>query len=362
MYFTLEDVEQVDIRLSNPGEKHYEAFDFTKFDAIATCPTWGIIRYGHWRRFDPVGRSLALEAGSAGHDFFAACRLVDLWNRGYHDHFYHHGARIYGEERFESFSGHLTGTSGREDSETAALRFCLGALDSCGFENSEYDNRRTVENLEEACIAYFDRWPFDKHQVWIEDDNDPTARVGIETPFSLLVSFHLRGGADFTFRFIGKCDGIVHSKTQEGHVVIQENKTASKPDSVWESGMEVSYQVTGYAMGAQLVSGMPCDTAIVIGMAIPQPKKASYDGIVSVTCPRSVDYHYSKWLDWMLHQYQVYQQHRHDPLNAPQFRHSCNRYFSNCHLIPLCSEQLEHEREALWDGMVVDSWHPLEGE
>ena len=40
-----------------------EAFDYTKWSAINTCPTWGITRYQMNLRVPGGGRALALEAG-----------------------------------------------------------------------------------------------------------------------------------------------------------------------------------------------------------------------------------------------------------------------------------------------------------
>lgn len=68
------------LRLPNSDDDldSLQAFDFTKLSAVNTCPTWGIIRYGHHKVFSTTSRAMALEAGSACHEVFAAARLFDL--------------------------------------------------------------------------------------------------------------------------------------------------------------------------------------------------------------------------------------------------------------------------------------------
>ena len=66
-------------------------YDFTKLTAINTCPTFGVLRYALHRTEVPMtasGRNLAIEAGKACHDFFAAVRMWTLlhtadWLKGY---------------------------------------------------------------------------------------------------------------------------------------------------------------------------------------------------------------------------------------------------------------------------------------
>ena len=68
--------------------ENLHAFDFTKMSAINTCPTWGIIRYGYHKVFSTTSGAMALEAGSACHEVFAAARDFDILeysNRAYPD-------------------------------------------------------------------------------------------------------------------------------------------------------------------------------------------------------------------------------------------------------------------------------------
>ena len=65
------------------GQQVERKFDNTKLVALNTCPTWGIIRYEHHRTYLSGNRAMALEAGGAAHQAFAAVRLCDLhWSGG----------------------------------------------------------------------------------------------------------------------------------------------------------------------------------------------------------------------------------------------------------------------------------------
>ena len=75
-------IESVKIELTTDFD--LPAYDNTRLVAINTCPTWGIVRYGlnkEWLACITGGaRNMALECGSAAHDFFAAVRLWQLRN------------------------------------------------------------------------------------------------------------------------------------------------------------------------------------------------------------------------------------------------------------------------------------------
>ena len=76
------DIVKVDARLATEADADLPAFDNTKLTAINQCPTWGIVRYGLHKTMSGGGRAMALEAGSACHEVFAALRL---WQLLYHD-------------------------------------------------------------------------------------------------------------------------------------------------------------------------------------------------------------------------------------------------------------------------------------
>jgi hypothetical protein len=117
----------------------------------------------------------------------------------------HHGASLYGADKFENMRAHLLTD---EDERTQCINFCLEALYGSGYYDDPSDRRRTMSNLEEAAILYIDRWDFHRHPIWIRDKNDPTSDVGIEVAFDLVITYTYESGRVREYRFIGKFDGI----------------------------------------------------------------------------------------------------------------------------------------------------------
>ena len=193
------------LRLPNESDDldSLHAFDFTKMSAVNTCPTWGIIRYGYHKVFSTTSRAMALEAGSACHEVFAAARAFDSLeysNRAYPD-IKQEDIRtlvegrlvtMFGRERTSEF---LQEVDSSEDERTRILRSGLSILNSGSFYDDPADKRRTMSNLEEACIAYLDRYEFGRNIPFIQDDY-----IGIETPINLIVEYETDGGIARTIR------------------------------------------------------------------------------------------------------------------------------------------------------------------
>src|SRR5882672_4022339 len=72
----------------NVHPENLPRFDNVKLAAVAMCPTFGIMRYEHHKVYLSPRRQMALLAGLAAHDAFAAVRLGDL---------YFNGERFYGD-------------------------------------------------------------------------------------------------------------------------------------------------------------------------------------------------------------------------------------------------------------------------
>ena len=64
----------MNMRMATEEDAHLPTYDNTKLVGINTCPTWGILRYSMHKRMPNVKREMALEAGTAGHEGFAAVR------------------------------------------------------------------------------------------------------------------------------------------------------------------------------------------------------------------------------------------------------------------------------------------------
>lgn len=348
-------VKRVSVRPTKPDELHIEAFDNTKLTAINTCPVWGIIRYGMHKRMSGSGRAIPLEAGAACHEVFAAIRVLDLWkHQGFESLAQFHGRRLFGEDRFSAMCDSFRPG---DDERTQGVNFALTALHTSGFYDDPNDKRRTLSNLEEACIAYFDRWSFGHWPIWVRDKSDPRSDVGIEIPFDMLITFNMVDGSEIKARFTGKVDGIhLHRDGWNIH----ENKTASRLDDAWRESFRMSHQITGYTIAMSVHTVQDIGYATVLGTAIPQPRHAEFGGNVRESVSRP-DYMKERWFNWFLETVIMYQRYKDDILNAPQYTHSCNRYFRSCSLIPFCSADQE-EQVTILSELEHDEWSPLHNE
>ena len=364
-------IKSVNVRLATEADAHLPTYDNTKLQAVNTCPTWGILRYDMHKTFASNGRAMALEAGSAMHEVFAAVRLWQLWKYDLPENsemvvhpqdtafhvpvlINHHGQRLFRESRWE---GMLACAFGAEDERTNCLNFCLQALYSFGFYDDPSDKRRTMSNLEEAAIMYIDRWDFRRMPIWIRDKDDPKSDVGIEHAFDVVIEYTFEHPSSElhkkSYRFTGKLDGI---QWKDGTLRVDENKTAARLDDAWVLSFDMSSQVTGYCLAGSIWSGEQITQATVRGLQIPLPK-AYESGLVTINTQRE-PHHLERWLEWFLYSVQMYEQFHHDPINAPKFTHSCNRYFRPCNFLPFCVGDNEEMKLSL-EEMITEEWSPL---
>lgn len=352
----------IETRLATPDDAHIPAFDNTKLQAVNTCPTWGVLRYDMHKTFAHNSRAMALEAGSAMHEVFAAVRLYQLWKydapRELADEFLlFHGNRLFNSEenpcRFENMLDHL---HTEEDERTQCMNFCLEALYTSGFYDDPGDRRRTMSNLEEAAILYIDRWDWKRHPIWIRDSMCPSSDVGIEVAFDIVCTFTHDDGGKLQLRFIGKFDGV---HWRDGELCVGENKTASRLDEAWRMAFTMSSQITGYTIAASVWTGSICNRAMVWGLAIPLPKSNYDHGGLVTEYVRRADHHYHRWFDWFVHSANLYFTYKNNPHDAPKYTHSCNRYFRPCSFIPFCDSD-DEDQHLMIDEMVTEEWSPLD--
>jgi hypothetical protein len=353
----LPNIKKISVRLTTEQDLHLPAYDNTKLVAINTCPTWGILRYGMHKSMSlPASeggqRQMALECGSAAHEVFAAVRLWQL--RRYQSETAladYHGPRLFGNTRYQQM---LESVSSTEDDRVQSLAFCLSALETSGFYDDPRDRRRTMTNLEEACIAYIDRWDWNRMPVWVRHGDDPQSDIGIEVPFDIVLSFMLEEGGLREYRYIGRADGL---HTRDGQLYLHENKTASRLDEAWQQSFLLSSQITGYCLALGLIVGEAISKAEIYGMSIPLPKNYDFGGIVRESVTR-LDYHFNRWFHWFLHTAELEQAYLNDPINAPKYTHSCNRYFRPCSMIPFCTAS-DEEQKGIIEEMFDDEWNVL---
>lgn len=351
--------DEVSLVLSDEDEMEIDWFDHTKLSAICTCPVWGIVRYGYNKVMNDSSRAMALEVGSAAHDVFAALRLLDYYeNQGENEsNFLHHGIRLFGDDRFEEAQAAYDVVRD-EDLRTRQLAFCLTILESTGFVDDPRDKRRTMANLQEACIAYIDQWRWGKLPIWTRESHTEFTEIGIEIPFSLTMKFFKNKEVQRCIRYTGRLDGL-HSESGGDKVRLGENKTGARLDDAWSQSFIMSHQVTGYMIAAQIITGTPCNNGDVLGMQVPLPRSWT-NGIVREYVTRDNDA-YDSWARWIWYTTETYYQFYDNVVNAPQYTHSCNRYFRPCSMIPFCGSPNDEKQEIL-DSMPIKKWDPLDDE
>ena len=348
-----------EFRLTTADDMGLETFDHTRLSAINTCITWGILRYSMHKKMKDEGRAMSLEAGSAMHEVFAFIRLVTLLNQMDDDEkpedfveqaWLHHGNRLFGAARLEHIKKEIKPAG---DVVEVCKRGAIAVLDTSGFYDDPRDKRRTLSNLEECAYAYVNRWRFD-HRVWVRDPDNASSDVGIEIPFDLVVTTNAGNG--LRFRLTGRIDGIHWDNL--GRLTVHDNKTASRLGDAWTMAQQINHQYTGYCVAASVFSQHVVRHCDVLGLAIPLPKTYDYGGFTREPMMRH-DHHIRRWVDWLVHTILLAREFKDDPINAPKYTHSCNRYFRPCPFIPFCYAD-DDEQRIILEEMVHDEWTPLD--
>lgn len=339
-------------------------FDNTKLVAINTCVLWGIVRYTHHKVMTAGGRAMALEAGGAAHDVFAAHRLYSF--REFGQAFYETAdqqvieaafernvVRVFGERRANEL---INSVDQREDFRTRCQQFSLTALYNGEFYDDPADKRRTTTNIEEMCIAYMDKYSWEhKLPYW-----DGQMYVGVEIPVDVIIELTYDDDQHITIRFIGKADGLHYSDRTRTTLRVHENKTASRLGDAWEQSWDTNHQPTGYMIALSAMFSRAIVEAEMIGTCLPLPKSYTINGTSRVVVKRK-EWQLEEWFNWLLHTALMHEEFSDKPLVAPMYTHSCNRYFRPCSFIPLCATEPE-ERQAMFDEMPTHRWSPLDKE
>jgi hypothetical protein len=301
---------------------------------------------------------MALEAGSAMHEVFAFVRLATLLHQleqTMPDEYLaqmwqYHGTRLFGDERLAHIKKEIAIAT---DVGDVCKRGAIAVLDTGGFYDDPRDKRRTMSNLEECAFAYINRWRYD-HPIWVRDRGDPTSDIGIEIPFDVRVS--ITGMEVLDFRLTGRIDGIHYDSLKR--LTVHDNKTASRLGDAWSMAQQINHQYTGYCVAASVFTQEVVNNCEVLGLAIPLPRSYDFGGFTREPMQRH-SHHIQRWVHWLVHTIRLARQWQNDPIGAPKYTHSCNRYFRPCSLIPFCYGDDEEQRRIM-DEMVHDEWSPLE--
>jgi hypothetical protein len=349
----------LDTRMATDDDAHIHAYDHTKLSNINTCPTWGILRYSHHKRMPGASRAMALEAGAASHEGFAAVRWYQFYTRQattnlLKDVAMKEGARIFGSKRFRKMYDVIDTSQG---DRTNLINFTLEALYSYDFYDDPSDTKRTISNISEGLICYVDAYDLERYPIYISDALDPKATIGVEIAYDIVVDIKYKFNSKLNavkYRFTGKLDGLHWDRDR---LMIQEDKTGARLDDSWLSQWVLSHQITGYAIAAATFTGEECTRAQVSGMKIPIARNPM-DTIRKETVNRSQDPFFNKWAEWFIHTAEMDQTYRDDIISAPMYTTSCNRYFRACSFVPFCVGDTE-EKKLILEEMVIDEWSPL---
>lgn len=336
--------------------------DYSGLTALNTCPRWGLIHSVHGKRFQALDRSMALEAGSAMHDMFAAVRMFELMDHVLHDgpmgmkgmpeYIFNHGAKLFRSPMYDNrWNDACDIFLEKEDYDTRLMRFALYILETSGFHDDPSDRRRTQTNLESAAISYIDKYPKRRYIPFTDAGRN---FVGVEIGIDVVLN------TSPAYRFVGKVDGLCIDTMQRHRPIgIHENKTGSRIDMHWASAFTVGHQPTGYMAAISAMLDTQVDEGVAWGLQIPVPKSSAYgDGSMRVPLHRN-ERQVQEWFQWVQHTLDVAMPYLNDPTNAPMYTHSCNRYFRSCSLIPLCAEEPEQRKHTYEQEMVSDRWSPL---
>ena len=345
--------------LTEEEERSLKPYSYSILTAANNCPMWGVVRYGHRKVYTATARSMALEAGSALHEVFAAVRLWQLYRKqGLTNHAFTRGEHLFGVDRwYKAWNDASIGTSDDfDDHRSELMQLCFNILHSGDFYDNPEDSNRTTTNLETSTIRYVDEqlsimdsWP-----VYVADEQDPMGFVGVEVPFDIALEY----SDGRVFRFVGTIDGV-HVRAKTGEIYPFENKSAIRLDEGWRLAFSTSHQQTGYCFVLRFLLQLvdPVLKFRVIGLKTKQT--GHVDDYVFFEELRNEE-HFSTWADWVHYTItEVYERYHDDWENAPRFTHSCNRYFRPCAMILFCSDNAEGRKEQ-FNNMVEGPLSPSE--
>jgi hypothetical protein len=348
----------ISVRIEPTTDPSLHPWSYSRLIDLNTCEMYGTVRSTMRKTFPSTGRALALEAGRAAHDAFAACRLYKVLEDGHGEHFEHHMHRVFGRARGSSLISRVRRSS---ESMLNCISLAVDALHTSGYYDDPFDKRRTMSNIEEAIYAYVKSGYHRLNPVYIEDETNPASKVGVEIPFDYTLFVDSDDDTETRqIRYIGTIDAI-HVSQKTGRPYVEENKTASRLGDPWAASFQVSHQITGYCVFASALLDTRIAEAVVRGVSLPQPRKASTytEGVRSEYIARTQD-QIERFFKWIHGTYMKTVRIGTDVEKAMLETHSCNRYFQACSLIPFCTADGVEERRRMLDEMVAVDLSPSE--
>ncbi len=304
------------------------------------------------KQYPQRGRALALEAGEAMHQFFAAMRCWQLFFVDKRpDHAMSAGTRIFGEARWNDIWKRVKKEKG-ELNQIGTL--AVDVLGSSGFYDDPNDQTRTISNMQTASIVYArETLPYlESYPIWLDSPKDPNKPIGIEQIFDVVIEYD--NGKKI--RYIGTLDGILVNRAKGNRITMAENKTAARMDKAWIESFKMRHQITGYMACGQALFNIDMWHARVYGCKIKPTYRGEDVHIEPVVRDQTAIDH---WGNWVYNQVATFETYKDDWEHAERRTHSCNRYFRPCSLIPFCADSAAGRAEQ-WTQMVTAVPSPSE--
>ena len=327
-------------------------------DAIHQCPRWGMIRYVYKRAFNEGGRSMALEYGSFLHECMAAIRLWRVWHvQQLPKHAAFHAERLFADNNkiLLTTDDFVRFLSESEPDYQGLTHFIFRFIACYDWEDNPSDKNRTQSNLEACVVKYLQQtFPmYNEQHVYIQDPNEPSTPIGIELPIDLIITSSL--DPNNPIRFIGTMDGLsLLTKTDE--LLVEEHKTASRPDEHYRNAWRVQTQPSGYKSAVHaLYNADISKVRVTVHKTKPNGKHDDLSEFIEFREPEAI----GDWCKELFYTRDMIAPFIGDPCRTPRFTHSCNRYFTSCALIPFCSQN-DETRQQMFAGMVQANLSPSE--
>jgi len=323
-------------------------------EAVVTCPRWGIIHNVQHKRFVIGYRQLALEAGSLMHDCLAAFNLFHLiTEHDLPDHAKFHGENLFRDGRYNAFN--MTEALRRyQDNPARGFEYLVySVIGSSDYYDEPNDKNRTLSNLEHVALQLAHHYLSNlaQYRLYVKDDNDPTAPVGIEKSLDVVFTIQMSDDTVQQFRFIGLAD-MVYENRSTGVVALGEYKTSSGMNDAWRETFRTRHQLTAYIGALHAYFDNVKMDVIITGSAVPVRKTTT----PVMTFSEGRDHEsILNFLNTALHaRHTINSYPGIHAVHAPMYTHSCNRYFRPCSFLDLCTAA-EEDRPIIWEQMQLES-------
>ena len=326
-------------------------------EAVVTCPKWGIVHNVLRKRFTTGYRQMALEAGSLMHEVFSVYNLYQIAKtQNLLDHAVHHGQILFPNGRFDALN--FTSIVNGDYSQMRMLeKLAYTVIGSSDFYDEVTDKNRTLANLEHCSIELANYFLMNhvNFPIWIKDLNDPTKEIGIEKSLDVVFDICLGDNTIRSLRFIGLADVLYHRVN--GEVKLGEYKTTSSMNDGWTEAFRTRNQLSAYygALGAHFDN--VAEEIILTGSTIPVRKTTVSVQHFNVDRTEQSVFDFLRTALFAMDQINAYKD---NPVIAPMFTHSCNRYFRPCALLDLCTAEVSDQYVMLEQMKIDEQMSPSE--